>query len=365
MEAEPPGIPVRPELVEGPLWFDKLTTNGLSVRPADSSIMLRRLRRSIPFRLLRFVVVVSTRPVRDWIGRRFLFRITVRTIREMSDDDATHMAAGVAYYAFFSLFPLILGLIAVMSLFMDPHDIQAQLTDFSADYLPASDQLIDANIEAVLRVRGALGLFAAAGLLWSGSAIFGAVSRAVNRAWDVHVDRPFFVSKPRQLGMALSVGLLFLGSLSIVTLLRATSRIADLEMPGLGGLIGQALPSALPWVLQAVSVVMTVSMFLMMYKFMPNTKTYWRYVWPGAVIAGVLFELSKNIFVIYLGRFASFENVYGTLTPVVVLLLWTYLSSLILIFGAELSSEYGRLRSGVARGVLIQSKRRPTRRRGG
>ena len=327
--------------------------------------MLRRIRRSIPFRLLRFIVVVSTRPVREWLGRRFLVRLTVRTVREMSDDDATHMAAGVAYYAFFSLFPLILGLIAVMSLFLEPQDIQARLTDFSADYLPESDELIDANIDAVLSVRGALGLFAAAGLLWSGSAVFGAVSRAVNRAWDVHVDRPFFVSKPRQLLMALGVGLLFLGSLGIVTLLRATSRIADLGvsgalgMPGLGELIEQALP----WVLQAVSLLMTVSMFLLMYRFMPNTKTYWRYVWPGAVAAGCLFELAKNLFVVYLGRFASFENVYGTLTPVVVLLLWTYLSSLILIFGAELSSEYGRLRSGVARGTLIQSKRKSTRRR--
>ena len=323
------------------------------------STMLRRLRRSLPFRLLRFIVVVSTRPIREWLGRRFVVKLTFRTIKEMSDDDATHMAAGVAYYAFFSLFPLILGLIAVLSLFIEPQDIQARLTDFSAGYLPASDELIDANIDAVLRVRGALGIFAAVGLLWSGSAVFGAVSRAVNRAWDVHDDRPFFVSKPRQMGMALSVGLLFLGSLSIVTLLRTTSRIADLGMPGLGELIERTLP----WVLQAVSLVMTVSMFMLMYRFMPNTKTYWRYVWPGAIAAGCLFELAKNLFVVYLGRFASFENVYGTLTPVVVLLLWAYLSSLILIFGAELSSEYGRLRTGVARGSLIQSKRGPARRR--
>ncbi len=322
-------------------------------------MILQRLRRSIPFRLLRYVVAVSTRPVRDWLGRRLVVMLLVRTVREMSDDDATHMAAGVAYYTLFSLFPLLLGLIAVMSLFLEPQDIQARLTDFSADYLPASDDLIDNNLDAVLRARGALGLFAALGLLWSGSAIFGAVSRAINRAWDVHVDRPFFVSKPRQLGMALGVGLLFFVSVSIVALVRTTGRLADLDMPGLAALIERALP----WVLQGVSLAMTVMMFLLMYRFMPNTKTYWRYIWPGAVIAGCLFELGKNLFVVYLGRFASLENVYGTLTPVIVLLLWTYLSSLILIFGAELSSEYGRLRSGVARGVLMHSGSAPARRR--
>ena len=67
----------------------------------------------------------------------------------------------------------------------------------------------------------------------------------------------------------------------------------------------------------------------------------------------MLFELAKYLFVLYLGRFANFENVYGALTPVIVLSLWTYVSGLILIFGAELSSEYGRLRRGVERGVLI------------
>ena len=101
---------------------------------------------------------------------------------------------------------------------------------------------------------------------------------------------------------------------------------------------------------------LTVTMFLLVYKFMPNTRTYWRYIWPGAVLAGALFELAKNMFVIYLSKFASFENVYGTLTPVIILLLWTYVSSLILIFGAELSSEYGRLRRGVERGVLLHPR---------
>ncbi len=321
-------------------------------------MILKRLGGAL-LRLMTNSVLVPARPLRDWVARRFVVILLVRTLREMSDDDATHMAAGVAYYALFSIFPLLLGLIAVLSLFLEPQDIQSRLTDFSADYLPASDELIDTNLDAVLKVRGALGLFVALGLLWSGSAIFGAVTRAVNRAWDVHADRPFFISKPRQLAMALGVGVLFLGSASIVALVRTTSRLADPDIPGLGQVVGWLVP----WLLQGSSFAMTVTMFLLMYKFMPNTKTYWRYIWPGAVVAAGLFELAKNVFVIYLSSFASFENVYGTLTPVIVLLLWTYLSSLILIFGAELSSEYGRLRRGVARGVLMHSKESPPGRR--
>ena len=69
----------------------------------------------------------------------------------------------------------------------------------------------------------------------------------------------------------------------------------------------------------------------------------------------MLFELAKNLFIVYLERFARFEHVYGSLAPVVGLLLWAYVSSLILILGAEISAEYGRLRRGVERGVLLSN----------
>ena len=284
--------------------------------------------------------------------RIFLVVLLVRTAQEMSDDDATHMAAGVAYYALFSLFPLLLGLIAILSLFLDPQDIQARLTDFATDNLPGSEELIDDNIDAVLRLRGVLAPIAILGLFWSASAIFGALNRAINRAWDVHKDRPFFVSKPRQLAMALGVGILFLLSLSTASFVGLAGRYSESDLPGLGFLVdvgGRVL-------LQGAAFLLTLSTFLMVYKFMPNTKTYWRYIWPGAVVAAVLFELAKNIFILYLNQFANFESVYGTLAPVIVLLLWTYVSSLIVIMGAELSSEYGRLRQGVDRGVLLHPR---------
>ena len=113
-------------------------------------------------------------------------------------------------------------------------------------------------------------------------------------------------------------------------------------------------------ILQVCSFALTAGMFLLVYKFMPNTNTYWRYVWPGAMVTAVLFELAKSLFVFYLSRFTNFENVYGALTPVIVLSLWTYLSGLILIFGAEFSSEYERIRRGRDRGVLINVDNLPT-----
>ena len=293
----------------------------------------------------------------DAVGERllriFVVRLFVRTVQEMSDDDGTHMAAGVAYYALFSLFPLLLGLIAILSWLLGSEDVETRFTDFVTDFFPGSEELIDSNIDSVAGLRGALAPVAIIGLFWSGSAIFGAVNRAVNRAWDVHVDRPFHISKPRQMVMALAVGFIFVVSLSTATFVRVAGRFGDTDVPGLEVLVGVGIRVAL----QGTAFVLTLSMFLLVYKFMPNTKTYWRYIWPGAVLGAVLFEVAKNLFILYLNRFANFQSLHGSLAPVIVFLTWAYVSSLILILGAELSSEYGRLRMGVDRGVLLHPRR--------
>ena len=203
----------------------------------------------------------------------------------------------------------------------------------------------------MLRLRGAIGVFSVIGLLWSASAVFGAIARAVNRAWDVHKDWPIYVGKPRQLLMAAAVAVLFAISVGAAALLRMAGLASETEVAG-SGLASETLGRLF---LQAVSFVMTLAIFLVVYKFLPNTKTYWRFIWPGAILGALLFEVSKNLFLIYVNGFSNFENVYGSLAPVIALLLWVYVSSFILILGAELSSEYGRLKSGVDRGTLLQA----------
>ena len=302
----------------------------------------------------RDMLLRVTRPVKDWFLDRFVVQLLVRTVLEMSADDATHMAAGISYYALFSIFPLLLFLVATLGFFMETEEVRSQVLDAFSGYFPGSENIIEQNLNAVLGVRGALGVFGVLGLLWSGSAIFGGVSRSINRAWDVHADRPFFINKPRQLAMAAGVGLLFLLSLSIVAVSRTTDQLVEAEAQKLVPLIGWVAPLGwvAPVVLQISSFMLTSAMFMLMYKYMPNTRTYWEYVWPGAVVAAALFETAKNMFVIYLSQFANFEDVYGALTPVIVLSLWAYISGLILILGAELSSEYWRLRQGLERGAL-------------
>ena len=308
----------------------------------------------------------------DWINRRyggiidrvrriFVVELAVRTAKELSEDDVSHMAAGVAYYALFSIFPLLLGLIAVMGFFLEPDQVEARVQDMTSGFLPGSEQLVADNISAVIGFRGALGVFSLLGLLWSGSAMFGALNRAINRAWDIHTDRPIYINKPRQLLMAMSVGALFTISLSSAAVVRTSEDLERLDIPVLSLFAHTAGQIAL----QVISLSLMIVIFLMIYKFMPNTKTYWKYVWPGAITGALLFELAKNLFIVYLGRWASYQNVYGSIAPVIVLLLWAYVSSLILLLGAEIASEYERLKHNLERGVLRHQRHKPSRVPGG
>jgi membrane protein len=307
----------------------------------------------LPLRVRRIADMTrrKTDAVLARVRRIFVIELLVRTAKESSEDDVTHMAAGVAYYGLFSLFPLLLGLIAILSFFLESGEIQAKLTTLTAGYLPGSEQLVSDNIDAVVRLRGALSLVSVLGLLWSGSAIFGAINRAINRAWDIHSDRPLYKGKPRQMFLAAVVGVLFAISISSATVVRTASDLAQYKVPVLTFLV-QTVGRVM---LQGLSFVLVFAIFLIIYKFMPNTRTYWRYIWPGALLGTVLFELAKNLFILYLER-SSFQNVYGTVTPVIVLLLWTYVSSLILLVGAEISSEYGRLKQNIARGTLLHPR---------
>ncbi len=280
----------------------------------------------------------------------------MRVARELSEDDIPHMAAGVAYYALFSIFPIMLCLISVMSFFLTPEQIETSVGEFAGSYLPGSKEIVQDNVSAVIRLRGALGFFSLLGMLWSGSAMFGALNRAINRAWDIHTDRPIYIGKPRQMLMALSVGLLFGASVFVAAAVRTTENFVSLGLPAdafLAQTTGQIM-------LQTISLTLTITVFMLMYKIMPNTQTHWRYIWPGAITSALIFELSKNLFIMYLDKFASYQDVYGSIAPVIVLLFWTYVSSFNVLLGAEICSEYERMKHNVERGVLRHRRHPPS-----
>ena len=252
-----------------------------------------------------------------------------RVFKELGDDDAAHLSAGVAYYSVFSVFPLLLGLLAISGTVFTSITLQEQFLDYVTESMPGSKEFVTTNIEELVRFRGALGIGAILGLLWSGSSAFGAMSRAINRAWDVDTDRPFYVAKTLHIIIALGVGILFLlSSFASVAIELLSNYSRDLGLPGheffLDFGLGNLMLKAVPWAI-------TLAVFLLLYRFVPNCKTYWRYVWTGAVVAAILFEASKGIFMWYLVNVANYELIYGSVASMMVLMSWAYVSAFILI----------------------------------
>ena len=283
------------------------------------------------------------------LGSSTPVRLITRVFHEMGEDDATHMAASVSYYAVLSLFPLVLALTAIIGWVAGSETRQDQLIDFVVDNLPGSEQFVRDSVAETQKFREALGVVAVLGLFWSASAVFGSITRVVNRAWDVRQNPPFYKNKPRQLAMALGVSTLFVISITFTSFLQWATSI-EIGGQTVSSLLGGQVFAI---ILRLPALFISVSIFLVIYKYLPNTKTYWRYIWPGALLAAILFELGKNLFLWYLKNFAQFEQLYGNVASVIILMVWTYFCAFILIIGAELSSEYGRIKRGVQRGQLI------------
>jgi membrane protein len=144
---------------------------------------------------------------------------------------------------------------------------------------------------------------------------------------------PYHKRKFIDINMTLGVGALFLLSMAATSVF---SMLGGLDIPGASTAsdVGARL---LGFLVSAVT-------FLVLYKFIPNTKTRWRYIWPGALVAAIAFEIAKTLFIFYLQNFAGYESIYGSVGSVIIFLLWVYISAFVLILGAELSSEYGKMR---------------------
>ncbi len=256
--------------------------------------------------------------------------MAVRIFQEMRTRDANHLAAGVAYYAIFALFPFVLGVMVISDLFTSDV-LQKAFLEFVIGNLPGSAAFIESNIVQLVEQREALVVISMVGMLWSSGSIFEAINRVVNRAWNIHRAKPFHISRLRHILALLIFGLLFFFSVAISSGLQIVQE-QDLGIPG-GGRVALQLTS---WMVTGIT-------FLIIYRFVPNCRVYWRHVWLGTVVAATLFELGKVAFTWYLLNYGNYNQVYGSIASTIVFLFWVYLAALILSLGAEICSQYQKV----------------------
>ncbi len=261
-----------------------------------------------------------------------VFSFLNQVIEGMGKDGASEVVGAISYYVILSLFPLLLGVISILGFFLPSATIQDQIFKFVEANLPAANDILRLNITGIINIRGPLGVVSIVALFWSASAMFSAINRGVNRAWGLNVRHPFVVRKAREVAMSLSASVFFYIAVTVAAVL------ASFDTGG--GITGGFL-----FFLSELLLVFIV--FIMVYKTMPQTKTYWRYVWPGALFSTAAFEMARTFLGVYLTKFSHIELVYGSIASIIILLVFAQYVSFILILGAEISSEYSRLRLGM------------------
>jgi membrane protein len=262
-------------------------------------------------------------------------RLIAFTLKGSGNHDATQRAAGIAYYAILSIFPLLLGLIAVIGFFLPSLDVQAELLKFISQNMPGVTDIFQQNIVSIVNLRGPMSLLSVVLLFWGASSLFSSISLAINRAYEIRQYRSLLIRKASDLGMALSTGILFLLSLGVSAGLAIWRGVTHMTAENLVIIDAAGRLAAFLLILVA---------FLLLYKLIPNTRTWWRDVWLGAFLAAVFFEIARTLFVFYLANFANYQLIYGSIASIIVLLIWIYYSAYIMILGAEFTYQYGLLR---------------------
>ena len=269
-----------------------------------------------------------------------LIAATVRlAVNEFLADNCTHLAAAISYYILLSLFPLALAAITIVGYFYRSENISVRVTQAIADIFPGSGQVVSDTIQGVSQGWQAASAIAVIGLLWSGMGFFGAVRKSLNTAWGIKQPRPFLRERLMEFLMMLGLGALLIISFGVTAAFKVIQR-ANISI------FGHLLSAGLFWdaIVILTSVGITFLVFLLLYKFVPNTRVRWRHVWVGALVAAVLIEIAKNIFVWFVGNFADYNLVYGTMGTIVALMVWSYISAIILLFCAKLISVFIKMR---------------------
>jgi membrane protein len=256
-------------------------------------------------------------------------------LKRFGENDTGAFAAGLAFYAFFSLFPLFLVLVSVASFLLERFYTSEELFDLIIRSFPLYQDWIRNNIENVLQRRGAIGIVGLITLIWSASSYFNTLVRGLNNAWPDIRRRTFIRRRLVAIGMVAGIILILIIS-SISS--SALELLSHFKVP-MGGTVliyetffWTFFTSYFPYIL-------TLLVFWLLYYIAPNVKVRKRAAFIGALPASILWNLLNNGFTWYLrSGLVRYEIVYGSLSTIVGLLFWIYLSNLILLLGAYFSA---------------------------
>ncbi len=270
-----------------------------------------------------------------------LVRALSCAIAEYGRDRGPQLSAAIAYRVLFSLVPLATVLVSIAGLLLQDEQRRADLTAYLLDAFPLAEEAgidIEQYLTEIPTSASIAGLVSIAILVWAASGMMGAIRIGVTTAIDGRAGRPYLRSKLLDLVLVFALGAMLVGSfgLSIVTnaVTQWSGGVADELTPvglGRGGALGVIVP-----------LLLTFSVCVLSYRYLPVSRPTWRQVVVPAVLAALASEVVKVGFSFYLGTVATYDVVYGSLGSLFAFLFVVYLEASVLLLGAELTSVWLR-----------------------
>lgn len=256
------------------------------------------------------------------------------------DDDVPALGAQLTYYLILSFFPFLIFLITIVGFVqLSEQEIIASVNQ----YLPRELSGIVTSIvnEINLNSNGALLSFGMLATLWTSSNGFNAIIKGLNKAYDVEENRPFW--KVRGISLLATLVLAFIILISLLMLI-------------FGKVLGKELfrvlhyPSGFEPIWNAaqyiIPLIILINVFMLLYKIAPNCILSFKEVIPGAVFSTLGWIITSSLFSFYVNQFGSFTKTYGSIGGIIVLLIWLYLSSNIILLGGEINAALSFVREG-------------------
>ncbi len=274
-----------------------------------------------------------------WAEVRLLGMALARGAKGFYSGDDLTFASSIAYYSLLSLFPFFLLALAILASVTSADTDRASVLGFVLRYFPRQFDFVRTQLDAMQQGGAKLGILGSVVTVWAAMGVFGAVTSAVNHAWGVEKQPSYLKHKLIAFIMLATASLLLLIGLLLVSAINVAEAGWFSEViaraPGLLVLQGYAVKSA--------STVIFILLVGLVFYFVPNAAVRFRDVWVGAVMTGLLWRGALAGFSFYVRDMSRF-NVHGSIAAVVVFLIWIYISAVILLFGAQVTAAYARLR---------------------
>lgn len=261
--------------------------------------------------------------------------------KSFDEQHGAEAAASISYYSLFSMFPLLLFLVSILGFFINKIGAPIEIAELITQAIPISRDLVYNNLIQILNARNLGGIIGIIGLMWAASSVFITVSRNINRAWsDASVRN---VIQNRLVAFTMIVILLVLtGGWIASTVL--FSLVPKIVIPFFGEIdIFQTqtwnyLSNLLPWSLAFL-------ILLGLYFWIPNTQVKWKEAFWGALTSSIALNLATRVFTWLMSSgLAAFDILYGSLGTALALLTWVYISALIILIGAHISSAIAQVK---------------------